>query len=169
MEKLVELLNGPNAPMYVMLAVVVLFVAIMLSKRGVLGIHTKYVTLGATSREDTIKDHQMEGAYLFITGLEPAIVASQSAGTDHDKYKTKWILERVYDEVVIWIMHNHIRNNDVYVRQKADKVFDLIKTLGVRSTYTTEEFHSWCYEQTKILVERLVNTRNVYEQGGGIP
>ena len=168
MEKLVELLNGPNAPMYVMLAVVVLFVAIMLSKRGVLGIHTKYVTLGATSREDTIKDNQLENAYLFIMGLEATITVDMQNNPEYNKYKTRWILERIYDEVVTWIMHNHIREDEAYVKQKSEKLRSLTYMLGVNDVFKSEDFAYQMDSWTKELIGRLVRVRRVYEQGGGL-
>ena len=168
MEQVVALLNSPNAPMYVMLAVLALFIGTMLSKKGVLGIHTKYVTLGATNKEDTIKDNQLENAYLFIMGLEATITVDMQDNQEYNKYKTRWILERIYDEVVTWIMHNHIREDDAYVKQKSEKLRSLTYMLGVNDMFKTEDFAYQMDSWTKELIGRLVRVRRVYEQGGGV-
>ena len=166
MDWLIGLLNSPNAPLALCIILLVFFVCVTLSRRGLLGIHTKYVTIGATSREDTIKDNQMENAYLFIMGLEAVIICDNSK---YNGYKTKWILERMYDEVVTWIMHNHIRRDEVYVRQKCDKVRSLLYNLGVIDDFKTPEFAEKMNQWTKELINRLIDVRAVYEQGGGMP
>ena len=165
MQWLVDLMNSPNGTMVLCFAGAALVLAMFMSKKGLLGVHTKYVTLGATSREDTIKDNQMENAYLFITGLEAFISADN---TKYSCFKTKWILEKIYDEVVTWIMHNHIRTDDVYVRQKSDKLRSLIYTLGVEDEFKSPEFAEQMDGWTKELIRRLVSVRSVYEQGGGL-
>lgn len=159
MEQVVAMMNSPNAPIYAVLAVVVLFVVIMLSKRGVLGIHTKYVTLGATSKEDTIKTHQKEAAYLFIMSLCQKV----DADGKFNGYKTKYILELVYDEVIDWIFQNHITTNNDYVQIKQEKLRSVVYNVpDLQEQFKTKEFADRMDRWTKELIDRLVRIRQVY-------
>ena len=159
MDWLIGLLNSPNAPLVLLAGLLVFFVAVTLSKRGLLGIHTKYVTLGATSKEDTIKTHQKEAAYLFIMSLCQKV----DADGKFNGYKTKYILELVYDEVIDWIFQNHITTNDDYVQIKQEKLRSVVYNVpDLQEQFKTKEFADRMDRWTKELIDRLVRIRQVY-------
>jgi len=159
MDWLTGLLNSPNAPLVLLAGLLVFFVAVTLSKHGLLGIHTKYVTLGATNKEDTIKTHQKEAAYLFIMSLHSKV----DADAKFNGWKTKCILELVYDEVIDWIFQNHITTNEDYVQIKQEKLRSIVYNVpDLQEQFKTKEFADRMDKWTKELIDRLVRIRNVY-------
>ena len=156
---LVDLINSPNAPLALCILLLVFFVGVTLSKRGLLGIHTKYVTLGAVSKEETIKEQQMDNAYLFIMALAQKI---DTGMPDANGWKTRCILEMVYDEVVRWIVHNHIREEDVYVAAKQQILRNIVYNVpDIQDPFKTREFADRMDKWTAELISMLVRTRKV--------
>lgn len=160
MQWLVDLINSPNAPLALCIILLVFFVGVTLSKRGLLGIHTKYVTLGAVSKEEAIKEQQMDNAYLFIMALAQKIDAG---APDVNKWKTRCILEMIYDEVVRWVVHNHIREDEVYVAAKQQILRNIVYNVqDIQELFKTREFAERMDKWTAELINMLVRIRKVY-------
>lgn len=159
MEWLIGLLNSPNAPLALCVILLVFFVCVTLSRRGLLGIHTKYVTIGATSKEDMIKMRQKESAYMFIM----ALCSKVDADGKFNGYKTKYILELAYDEVIDWIFQNHIISDEEYVRTKQDKLRSIVYNVpDLQEQFKTREFAERMDKWTAELIDRLIRIRSVY-------
>ena len=159
MQWLVDLINSPHAGLVLMLAGFVVVLAIFLTKRGLLGIHTKYVSLGDGAREQAIIRNQIEDAYLFISSLEGKIMVDNS---QYNGYFTKYVLEKVYDKVVEWIIYNHITDNEVYVQTKQDQLRSLVYSLNVRDEFKTPEFAARMDKWTLELIKKLIRVRKIY-------
>jgi hypothetical protein len=159
MDWLIGLLNSPNAPLALCVVLLVFFVCVTLSRRGLLGIHTKYVTIGATSKEDMIKLHQKEAAYLFIMSLASKV----DADGKFNGYKTKYILELVYDEVIDWIFQNHMSSDDEYIKIKQDKLRSVVYNVpDLQEQFKTREFAERMDRWAAELIDRLIRIRSVY-------
>lgn len=159
-ETIGNVFTSSNAWFITIFLIFALVLFLLLVKKGVLRINTKSLQLGTTEIERTIIRNQADLAYLYIMALEPKI--------DKDKkfnfFITRYILEKVYDEVIEWITFNHITTAKEYVEIKQEKVIYLVNGIGVNPIVQTKEFHERMKEWTKELIERLVQVRELYEK-----
>ena len=68
----------------------------------------------------------------------------------------------MYDEILTWITYNHITTNDSYVEIKQNKLIFLITSLTVKKDYQTEEFNDIIRKETKFIISKLVQIRELY-------
>jgi hypothetical protein len=80
----------------------------------------------------------------------------------YDIWKSKYILECVYDEILTWITYNHITTNDSYIEIKQNKLIFLITSLTVKKDFQTEEFNDIIRKETKFIISKLVQIRELY-------
>ena len=139
--------------------VMILVLAIVLIKSGLLKINTKHVKLGNKVSERELIRRQTERAHDFIMSIEGKLVDSN---TEYDEYFTKYILERVYDKVIEWIMFNHITVNQLYIQDKQDTILNLIYSLPVHEDFKSTEFKNRVCNWVKELIEQLVNVKVLY-------
>ena len=149
------------ACLIILLIIAVLLFVILLIKCGFLNINTKHVKLNNKSRvsERELIRRQTERAHDFIMSIEGKLVSSN---TQYNEYFTKYILERVYDKVIEWIMFNHITVNQLYIQDKQDTILNLIYALPVHEDFKSTEFKNRVCDWVKELIEQLVNVKVLY-------
>lgn len=81
----------------------------------------------------------------------------------YDRYLTKYILERVYDKVIEWIIFNHITTNQLYVQDKQENIENLVYTMVVDDDFKTPEFKRRMDNWVKELIEQLVQVKEIYQ------
>lgn len=155
-----DVLLSPNAWLFLVFLIIVTVFFIKMSKAGLFSLKTKNLQIGNSEIERTIIRNQTDLAYLYIMALESKIDA------DHqfNFYITRYILEKVYDEVIEWITFNHITNSKEYVEIKQEKIIYLVDGIGVNPSIQTKEFKDRMKGWTKELIERLVQVRELYEK-----
>ena len=152
--------NGvPLVVIIVLLVVLVIRMAVKLGKAGLLSVHTKHVHIGKSVSERELIRRQIECAHDFIMSIEGKIVTDN---TRYNRYFTKYILERVYDKVIEWVMFNHITVNQLYIQDKQDTILNLIYALPINNDFKTPEFKNRVENWVKELIERLVNIKVLY-------
>lgn len=157
-ENLTRILTSSNAvPILITLVVIILIIAI-LSKKGLLTFDIKGIKLGQSELERTIIRNQSEWAKLYCDSMEPRLPHPEG----YDIWKSKYILECVYDEILTWITYNHITTNDSYIEIKQNKLIFLITSLTVKKDYQTEEFNDIIKKETKFIISKLVQIRELY-------
>lgn len=159
-ETISTVLTSANAwEVLIFLAVIVIF-AIVLVKSGTVAINTKHLRIGQAEKEREIIRRQVEAAHDFIMSIEGKIPEKPEYGG----YFTKYILERVYDKVIEWIMFNHISNTPMYVQDKQDTVCNLVYTFDIGDEFKTPEFKKRMCNWTQELIAKLVQTRELYNK-----
>lgn len=157
-ENLTKILTSSNAvPILITFVVIILIVAI-LGKKGLLTFDIKGIKLGQSELERTIIRQQSEWAKLYCDSMEPRLPHPEG----YDIWKSKYILECVYDEILTWITYNHITTNDSYIEIKQNKLIFLITSLTVKKDYQTEEFNDIIRKETKFIISKLVQIRELY-------
>lgn len=157
-ENLTRILTSSNAvPVLITLVVIILIIAI-LGKKGLLTFDIKGIKLGQSELERTIIRNQSEWAKLYCDSMEPRLPHPEG----YDIWKSKYILECVYDEILTWITYNHITTNDSYIEIKQNKLIFLITSLTVKKDYQTEEFNDIIKKETKFIISKLVQIRELY-------
>lgn len=157
-ENITKILTSSNAvPILITFVVITLIIAI-LGKKGLLTFDIKGIKLGQSELERTIIRQQSEWAKLYCDSMEPRLPHPEG----YDIWKSKYILECVYDEILTWITYNHITTNDSYIEIKQNKLIFLITSLTVKKDYQTEEFNDIIRKETKFIISKLVQIRELY-------
>lgn len=162
-EAIGKVLTSANAREILFFLAVVLVAAIVLVKTGAVNIRTKHVRIGRAEAEREVIRRQVEAAHDFIMSIEGKIKADTS---QYNGYFTKYILERVYDKTIEWIMFNHITNSTLYVQDKQDTICNLIYTFDVGEDFKTPEFKKRMCNWVAELIDRLIKTREIYSKQG---
>ena len=158
-EAISQVLTSANAlEVLIFLAVIVIF-AIVLVKSGTVAINTKHLRIGQAEKEREIIRRQVEASHDFIMSIEGKINSSNC-----NEYFVKFILERVYDKAIEWIMFNHIDNTPMYVQDKQDTVCNLVYTFDICDEFKTPEFKKRMCNWTQELIAKLVQTRELYNK-----
>ena len=160
-EAISQVLTSANAlGVLIFLAVIVIF-AIFLVKSGTVAINTKHLRIGQAEKEREIIRRQVEAAHDFIMSIEGKINSDTS---HYNGYFTKFILERVYDKAIEWVMFNHISNTPMYVQDKQDTLCNLVYTFDIGDEFKTPEFKKRMCNWTQELITKLVQTRELYNK-----
>ena len=154
-----ETLNGGNSIIVLTFLLLITLLGARMVRGNKLRISTKHVKLGADEQERATIRQQIEWSYQYINGLYGAIIEMYPT---LDKFKTKYILELIYDEVVNWITFNHITRSEMYLMVKQEKVRAIVLAEDVAGVIRSNDFKSIMNEWTKIIINRLIDIREYY-------
>lgn len=152
-------LTSGNAWMVLISFLVVILVASILAKKGILQLNVHGVKFGGDEDERAIIRQQTEWSQLFIASMQQLDIFEGS-----DTYHTLYVLEKIFDEVLNWIVFNHISDSENYISIKQEKIWNLLQTLVTDKRFTTQEFREIVYKNTGILIKRLVYIRRNYRK-----
>lgn len=158
-EAIKDILISGNA--WLILAFVIALVSIVsvLSRMGLIKVSTKYLQIGNELTQRELIRRQVETAYTFIMSLYGKISDNEDACNG---YFTRYVLERVYDKVIEWIMFNHITTNQLYVTDKQESICNLVYSMNVCDEFKTPEFKERMCNWTRELIGQLVRVKEVY-------
>lgn len=139
---------------------IVLLTVILLVKKGLISVNTKAVRVGTSESERAIIRQQIEWVHLHCDSLEKSLPHPQN----YDIWRGKYILERMYDEIVDWITFNHICTSEGYISIKQERIWATIQSLVRKEEFSTPEFKEFIYNDTEYIIRRLVHIRQVYNQ-----
>lgn len=156
-----EVLTSGNALQVLIFLAIVVCLFIVLVKTGILAIQTKHLRIGQIEREREVIRRQIETAHNFIISIEGKI---NTDSNQENQYFTKYVLERVYDKVIEWVMFNNISNSPMYVQDKQETICNLIYMFPIGEDFKTPEFKKRMQNWTSELITRLVQTRDIYSK-----
>ena len=143
-----------------MFTLIVLLIVILLVKKGLISVNTKAVRVGTSESERAIIRQQIEWVHLHCDSLEKSLPHPQN----YDIWRGKYILERMYDEIVDWITFNHICTSEGYISIKQERIWATIQSLVRKEEFSSPEFKEFIYKDTEYIIRRLVHIRQVYNQ-----
>lgn len=158
-ESIGNVLISNNATAVLVTLLILVIVAAVLAKVGIFQFKGKGVTIGGDEDERAIIRQQTEWTQLFIQSLQQLPIFE-----GNDTYHTLYVLERVFDEVLNWIVFNHISDGENYISIKQEKIWNLIQTLITDKKFTSLEFKQTVYDNTEVLIKRLVYIRKNYRK-----
>ena len=158
-ESISSILTSGNAVAVLLTLIVLIIILAILAKKGIFQFNGKGVTIGDNEDERAVIRQQTEWSQLFIQSMRQLPIFEGS-----DTYHTMYILEKAFDEVLNWIVFNHISDSENYISIKQEKGWNLIQTLVSDKKFTTEEFKQVIYDNTEILIKRLVHIRKNYRK-----
>lgn len=158
-ESIGNVLTSNNAVAVLITLLILVIVAAVLAKVGIFQFKGKGVTIGGDEDERAIIRQQTEWTQLFIQSMQQLPIFEGS-----DTYHTLYILEKVFDEVLNWVVFNHISDSENYISIKQEKIWNLIQTLVTDKKFTSTEFKQVIYDNTEVLIKRLVYIRKNYRK-----
>lgn len=158
-ESIGNVLISNNAIAVLVTLLILVIVAAVLAKVGIFQFKGKGVTIGGDEDERAIIRQQTEWTQLFIQSLQQLPIFE-----GNDTYHTLYVLEKVFDEVLNWIVFNHISDGENYISIKQEKIWNLIQTLVTDKKFTSLEFKQTVYDNTEVLIKRLVYIRKNYRK-----
>ena len=161
-EAIKEILLSQNASMVMASLLILVVIISVLSRKGILSINTKGLSLGADVQERDIIRQQIEWSHTYIAGLYSSI--QPLTDNRYQGYFTKFILETVFAEVVNWISFNHIKLDSDYVSVKQATVKYIVYSFDVDSVFRTQKFEKQLDAWTEELIRKLVTIREVYNR-----
>lgn len=152
-----KILLSDNSATVLFFLVIIIILLAHLSNKGVFKWHTEKLTIGASENERAIIRQQVEWTELEIESLATAEIFSHV-----DEWRTKYILEKLFDEVLQWIIFNHIKDSPEYISIKQEKIWNMTQTLVVREEFRSDEFKDFIYKEVDKIIKRLIFLRRQY-------
>ena len=159
-EAIAKILTNSNALLVLIFFSGFIVVLIVLAKIGLVQINTESFQMGADTRERDIIRQQIEWSHSFVMGLKAHIIADESK---YNGYKTRYVLECVYDEVINWITFNHINLDSDYISIKQEKMRAMVHSMELKPEFCTKEFDRKIDKWTEEIIRKLVTIREVYK------
>ena len=152
-----KILLSDNSTIILFFLIVIMLLLAHFSKKGVFKWHTEKLTIGVSENERAIIRQQVEWAELEIESL-----AFTERFNNVNEWRTKFILEKLFDEVLQWIIFNHITDSPEYISIKQEKIWNLTQTFVRKDEFKSEEFKDFIYEEVEKIIKRLVFLRRQY-------
>jgi len=153
-----DILLSPNAGIVLVFLTLVLVIGVVLSKTGILQVHTEAVQIGAADRERNIIRQQLEWSKQHLRAFEVYLPKDPN-----ENYLAKYVTERMYDKYVDWITLNHLSKSMAYIEIKQEIIVNLVMGLVHTDEYQSEELKELLRKDTKESIEALLQIREVYK------
>ncbi len=156
-----SVLTSGNAWFIVLSLLVVIIIASILLLKGKLIINSKHLNIGNSSseKERNIIRQQTEWARYHCEAFEKNVPRVEQT----DSWRVKYILERIYDEIVDWICFNHIADNPSYIGVKQDKIVYLVHSLTTLPIYKSPEVEKLIRDDVAFIIRKLIEIRQLYK------
>lgn len=159
-ETIKAILTSQNATAILGFLIVLLVVISVLSRKGLLSINTKGLTLGADVQERDIIRQQVEWTHCYVAGLYSHI--QPMTDNRYNGYYTKFILEVCYSEIVDWITFNHIKLDSDYIAIKQAKIKSIVYSYDIDPQFKTQRFERQIDAWVEEVIRKLASIRDVY-------
>lgn len=160
-ETIKEVLNGSNASHILIALVIIVVITVVLVRNNYLVINTKSVKIGADEKERSILRQQTEWTYNYVHGLYGVLMTKYP---ELNPLKAQLVIECVYDEIVTWIMFNHITRSEMYLMVKQEKIRGVVFAMDVDQIIKEEKFGVMMNQWVKEIINRLVDIREYYSK-----
>lgn len=157
MEVIRDILTSSNG---VLIAVLFVILVVICIKYGNIKIKTDKVKFGVDSGEleRAIMRNQKEWVKLSLEAFERSMPKFEGYNQDRGTL----IIEKVYDEMIDWIMLNHIRTEKKYIEAKQTKVWNIVQKWAVNDEIRTESFRKKVDKKVREVIEMMVEIREDY-------
>ena len=159
-DAIAKVLTNSNALLVLVFLVIFFLLFVLLARTGLVQIHTNSFRMGADTRERDIIRQQIEWSHSFVMSLKAQIVVDESK---YNGFKTKYVLECVYDEIINWITFNHINLDSDYISIKQEKMRAVVRSMDLQPEFYTKEFDRRMDKWTEEIIHKLVKIREVYK------
>lgn len=161
MDWLATILTSPNAFKLSIVFLVGIIIIAILARFGIISFKDDKVRIGKyQDKERSIIRQQLEYADNICNGFINCHTLPEST----DKYRSKYICNEVYCEMVKWISFNHITTDETYIEIKQNIIWSIITSLTANEYFQTQEMHDKVNEEIRKLIVKLVYIRTYYSK-----
>ena len=157
-----SVLNGSNSVFVMMFIMILVIWFSVMAKNGFFRILIKGLKIGSEELERKIIRQQSDWVKLYLDGMEARLPHPEG----YDTWRSKYILERIYDEILTWITYNHISTDEIYIGIKQNRVINLVNSLTIKKEYQTDEFRKIIKDEMAFVITKLVEIRKLYSKEG---
>ena len=157
-----SVLNGSNSVFVMMFIMILVIWFSVMAKNGFFRICIKGLKIGSEELERKIIRQQSDWVKLYLDGMEARLPHPEG----YDTWRSKYILERIYDEILTWITYNHISTDEIYIGIKQNRVINLVNSLTIKKEYQTDEFSKIIKDEMVFVITKLVEIRKLYSKEG---
>lgn len=154
-----DILTSANATVVLIFLLAVIFIVAKAIRSGTINLHTGVLDIGKIGKsiddERELIRQQVKWLELFIADKYVELAKYK----ENDEFHTKYVLEKMFDEVIEWVLYNHITTRGEYVKIKQDLMWRLIKGLTYADVYHTDEFKQYVYDQTETVILHLIQIK----------
>lgn len=154
-----DVLTGDNGVLIALLAVILIIICI---KYGNIRIKTDKIKIGKDNGEleRDIMRNQKDWCKLSLEAFERNMPKFEGYNQDRGTL----IVEKVYDEMIDWIMLNHIRTEKKYIEAKQTKVWNIVQKWTVNDELKTKSFEDKVNKQVAEVIKMLVEIREDFRK-----
>lgn len=139
-------------------ALVILFA--VLARKGLISFKGHGLNVGNSEVERTIIRNQIMFCKTEISDFYNKVPYFEG----RDDWRVKYIMEKCLDVLVDAVSLNHITKEPVYIELKCRAVWDEVLQNTDNTNILTADFKKVVYDETKHIIEKLVEIREYYDK-----
>ena len=132
----------------------------ILVKKGLISFKGKGLKVGNSEVERTIIRNQIMFVKTEISDFYNRIPNFEG----RDEWRLKYIMEKCLDVIVDAVSLNHLTLEPVYVDLKCRAVWDEVLQNAGNTNILTDDFKKVVYDETKHIIEKLIEIREYYNK-----
>ena len=132
----------------------------ILAKKGLISFKGNGLNVGNGEVERTIIRNQIMFCKTEISDFYSKVPDFEG----RDGWRLKYIMEKCLDVLVDAVSLNHITKEPVYIELKCRAVWDEVLQNTDNTNILTEDFKKVVYDETKHIIEKLVEIREYYNK-----
>ena len=141
------------------IGILVILLAV-LAKKGLISFKGKGLKVGNSDTERTIIRNQIMFVKTEISDFYNRIPNFEG----RDEWRLKYIMEKCLDVIVDAVSLNHLTLEPVYIDLKCRAVWDEVLQNADNTNILTDEFKKVVYDETKHIIEKLIEIREYYNK-----
>ena len=151
-----DFINNPIAMTFFVIIVIGVIIGI---KKGWFKYKGNGFIIGSDEEERKIIRNQIEYAETACHALTKSLPSDLNL----DYYRTKYVIEKVYDELVKIISFNHITLEEEYIALKQDVIYNVVLSRTEKDYFKSEEFRTFLNDWTKNIIKRLYKIIKIHK------
>lgn len=132
----------------------------ILVKKGLISFKGKGLKVGNSEVERTIIRNQIMFVKTEISDFYNRIPDFEG----RDEWRLRYIMEKCLDVIVDAVSLNHLTLEPVYVDLKCRAVWDEVLQNADNTNILTDDFKKVVYDETKHIIEKLIEIREYYNK-----
>ncbi len=150
--------NGVTVGVLILIIIALVFIC---ARLGIVKIKTDKLSVGmnAGEVERTIIRNQIGWVKKACRAFEGQVPQPEG----YNQYRTKFILEILLDEIIEWIIFNHIEDKKTYIEIKQDIIWNIVLANVDKKEMRSEKFHKAINEYVEKVIKGLVAVREEYD------
>lgn len=170
MEQLITVLNGKNANIILITILIITIILLLCAKLGIVSFKGKGFKIGHTE-EDTraLLVKQKDYVIKYCNSIaERILIDMHRQGIELEYFKIDYVVEKMLDTVLGWLLINHVSNDESYINLKIKEselvVFKAASKINhdlLKNKKTEQYFKDICKTFTEEIIDGLIKIKKL--------